>query len=493
MAQDNPTQADVNALMVLMQTGKYAEAESKCRKFIKRFPKVLGFYDTMSKAQIAQGNFRGVAKTLEKAIEINPAFVDGEYNLGVAYMNINRLDKALATFSSVVSKRTDFFDAYNNLGACYIELQRFDEGLEAYEKAVELKPDYVPALRNYGAALRDVGRLDEAEKVLEKIPELQPEFALGFLSLGATKAKLEKMDEASECLKKALELDPEMREAHYELGKVFKHQGDMNKALEHFEKVDSMIARVQVLELLHDMGNRDELLPRLKKLCDAEPKNLRAAAFSAFASHQYDMDNMHSFARDPMELVSVSDLSDRLDYTPRMLTELMLAADDLTTVWQHATTRGGTQTHGNLFDPALQNEQFSKLEKLIRKELRGYREKFKDCSDGIIKEFPRDFTLKGWRVKLMKAGFQKPHIHSGGWISGVLYLKIPKQIKDNKGSIAFSLHGYDYRKEKDDIPYKEHAPSEGELILFPSSLFHWTIPFESDEERQCIAFDVVPA
>ncbi|MEO0910241.1 MAG: putative 2OG-Fe(II) oxygenase, partial [Pseudomonadota bacterium] len=184
---------------------------------------------------------------------------------------------------------------------------------------------------------------------------------------------------------------------------------------------------------------------------------------------------------------------DRLDYSPKMLTELMLAADELTTVWQHATTRGGTQTHGNLFDPALQNEQFSKLEKLIRKELRGYREKFKDCPDGIIKDFPRDFTLKGWRVKLMKAGFQKPHIHSGGWISGVLYLKIPKQIEGNEGSIAFSLHGYDYRKERDDIPYKEHASSEGDLILFPSSLFHWTIPFESDEERQCIAFDVVPA
>ncbi|MEO1143787.1 MAG: tetratricopeptide repeat protein, partial [Pseudomonadota bacterium] len=336
-------------------------------------------------------------------------------------------------------KRADFFDAYNNLGACYIELQRFDEGLDAYAKAVDLKPDYVPALRNYGAALRDVGRLDEAEKILEKIPVLQPEFALGFLSLGVTKAKLEKMDEAAECLEQALKLEPEMREAHYELGKVFKYQGDMNKALEHFEKVDSMIARVQVLELLHDMGNRDELLPRLKKLCDAEPKNLRAAAFSAYASHQYEMDNLHSFARDPMDLVSVSDLSDRLDYSPRMLTELMLAADELTTVWQHATTRGGTQTHGNLFDPALQNEQFSKLEKLIRKELRGYREKFKDCPDGIINDFPRDFTLKGWRVKLMKAGFQKPHIHSGGWISGVLYLKIPKQIEGNEGSIAFSL------------------------------------------------------
>ena len=29
--------------------------------------------------------------------------------------------------------------------------------------------------------------------------------------------------------------------------------------------------------------------------------------------------------------------------------------------------------------------------------------------------------------------------------------------------------------------------------LFPSSLFHRTIPFRSDEERLCIAFDLLPA
>ena len=92
----------------------------------------------------------------------------------------------------------------------------------------------------------------------------------------------------------------------------------------------------------------------------------------------------------------------------------------------------------------------------------------------------------------MKAGFQKPHIHSSGWISGVFYLKMPGKIIGNEGSIAFSLHGYDYPIIRKDIPGKEHQPKVGDLVFFPSSLFHWTIPFEADEERQCIAFDIVP-
>lgn len=492
MAPNQPTQQDIQGLMLLMQASKFAETEKRCRKFIKRFPGVLGFYDMMSKAQIGQENFQGVVKTLEQALKINPNFVDGEYNLGVAYMNLNKAEKALSCFESVIKKRPDYFEAFNNLGGCYVELQRFDEGIEAYEKAVAIKPDFVPSLRNLGTALRDMGRAEDAEVILEKIPLLQPRFALGHLSLGVTKAELGKNEEAIACFEKALELQADMRGAHYELGKAYKQAGDMEKAFECFDKVDNLVARVQTLEALHELGRKDEVLGRLKVLNENEPKNLRAAAFSAYISHQYSIEDNHPFCLDPLSFVSVQNVSNYLNENPKMLSDLMIAADELSTVWQHATTKGGTQTHGNLFDPSLENKHFSDLEKLIRKELRNYRDNFKGKSETLITAFPKNFSLRGWRVKLMKGGHQKPHIHSAGWVSGVLYLQVPEKMKGNEGSIAFSLHGYDYRKEREDIPYKEHTPKAGELVLFPSSLFHWTIPFDSDEERQCIAFDVIP-
>jgi hypothetical protein len=33
---------------------------------------------------------------------------------------------------------------------------------------------------------------------------------------------------------------------------------------------------------------------------------------------------------------------------------------------------------------------------------------------------------------------------------------------------------------------------KGGIVLFPSSLFHNTIPFKSNEERMTIAFDIIP-
>ena len=52
--------------------------------------------------------------------------------------------------------------------------------------------------------------------------------------------------------------------------------------------------------------------------------------------------------------------------------------------------------------------------------------------------------------------------------------------------------GIDYPILNDDIPIIRHAPKEGDLVMFPSSLFHCTTPFHSDGERQVVAFDLCP-
>ena len=37
-----------------------------------------------------------------------------------------------------------------------------------------------------------------------------------------------------------------------------------------------------------------------------------------------------------------------------------------------------------------------------------------------------------------------------------------------------------------------HQPKEGDVILFPSSLYHKTIPFTTDEDRIVVSFDLMP-
>ena len=87
-------------------------------------------------------------------------------------------------------------------------------------------------------------------------------------------------------------------------------------------------------------------------------------------------------------------------------------------------------------------------------------------------------------------GYHTSHIHPDGWLSGVIYLKTTDLSNNDEGAIEFGLHGYDLPITNEDYPRKLHRPRKGDIVLFPSSLFHRTIPFTTDSERCVIAFDI---
>ena len=66
----------------------------------------------------------------------------------------------------------------------------------------------------------------------------------------------------------------------------------------------------------------------------------------------------------------------------------------------------------------------------------------------------------------------------------------------NEGAFEYGTHGDDYpiqpTKSQSDFPTALTLPNVGDIVLFPSSLFHRTIPFQADEKRICIAFDLKP-
>ena len=98
--------------------------------------------------------------------------------------------------------------------------------------------------------------------------------------------------------------------------------------------------------------------------------------------------------------------------------------------------------------------------------------------------------MVAWHVILKKQGYQIEHIHPGGWLSGVIYLKVVPSFKKNEGAIEFSLNGEHYYDANS--PKVMYPPKIGDIVLFPSSLHHRTIPFSADTDRISIAFDLVP-
>ena len=83
-------------------------------------------------------------------------------------------------------------------------------------------------------------------------------------------------------------------------------------------------------------------------------------------------------------------------------------------------------------------------------------------------------------------------MHKEGWLSGSLYLKLSKLEGSSEGNIIFDLDGADYPTDGRDFPSKELNIEQGDIVLFPSSIFHKTVPFNSAERRVTLAFDVKP-
>ncbi len=98
-----------------------------------------------------------------------------------------------------------------------------------------------------------------------------------------------------------------------------------------------------------------------------------------------------------------------------------------------------------------------------------------------------------WSVWLKPGGFHADHVHPRGWLSSACYIELPAAVgaEGKQGWIKFGEPGIATDPE---LGF-EHAvrPQPGTIVLFPSYMWHGTIPFSGEDPRLTIALDIVPA
>ena len=152
------------------------------------------------------------------------------------------------------------------------------------------------------------------------------------------------------------------------------------------------------------------------------------------------------------------------------------------------SVRGGTQTDGHLLgrsEPELQ-------------QLRGA---IVDAVERHIKQLPpvdpghpnlrhrRDRPVRfsgSWSVRLTRAGHHAHHVHPYGWFSSAFYVHLP-DMEPPAGSIVFGQAPKELGIDLE--PFLHVQPTPGHLVLFPSTTWHGTVPFD-EGERITVAFDV---
>jgi hypothetical protein len=241
---------------------------------------------------------------------------------------------------------------------------------------------------------------------------------------------------------------------------------------------------------LYALGRIDEIYKRIEKSSQLDEKNIRVAAFSSFIANKEKKSTTQNFCPNPIDFIHHSNLSSHLQNFNSFIAEVIKELHNINTVWEPygKTTIGGFQSKSILFKNPQKKMQ--NLKSIIITEIESYFLKFKNETCSLIKKWPSKYDFNAWHVILKKQGHQNPHIHTSGWLSGVIYLKVVPSFKKNEGAIEFCLNGEHYYDVKS--PKVVHLPKAGDIVIFPSSLHHRTIPFSADTDRISIAFDLVP-
>lgn len=472
--------------------GRLPEAEVLYQQILQADPDHPMVLHTLGVIAHRAGKNDIAVDRITRALAIKPDFAMAHNSLGSALKELGRFDEAVDHYRKALDLKPNIAEVHYNLGNAQKELGRLDEAVDHYRKAVAIKPNFVLAHINLGNMFLDLRRLDEAVDHYRKALDIKPNFAEAHYNLGKAQKELGRLDEAVDHYRKALAIKPDFALAHNNLGNMFLESGRLEDAIRSFESAGLDSSRSKTLECLFALERYEDFYRKLDKLIVMDTKNIRAAAISAFASQQLDRADPYPFCRKPMDFVRVYEGVIKAEGDDGILHRLVDEMKSRAAIWEpHGkTTRQGFQSPANLF--VNPNGLLADLERLIKDKIDIYRAEFSSENCVFMKSFPNTLSLSGWMVRLLKGGHQSEHIHRSGWLSGVLYLQVPKTGDREEGSIEFGLWGYNYPILNSGYPRERYYPENGNLVLFPSSLFHKTIPFDSDEERVSIAFDLIP-
>jgi len=400
--------------------------------------------------------------------------------LGLCLHELRHFDEAVDALRQAVALAPGVFAAHYNLAVVLAEQLRTDEAIQAYRAALAIEP-HPYALINLGLLLRNLGRNAEAVDHLRQAAAAAPELPQAHLNLAATLLMLGDSAPAIAAIRKTLELAPNAAEAHAMLAQALVHAGDPAGAAEACRRALSldptqMAPRAFLAVLLQALGRLDDAAGLIDYARAISGERFMPPA----APSSPHWPNLAAFNRELADVI-------RKDPT--------LRGDRPT------ATHGGAQTL-EILDRA--DRSIVAIRKFFEQAVQRY---ISGVLPGVAAPIPipapPQWRLGGWGVVLNSGGYQIPHFHPSAVLSGVYYVQVPLEMSvpgaGTAGHISFGSPPQEILKMMSGPTGREAflrtatiKPEEGLLILFPSYLWHHTLPLEAAEDRISLAFDVNP-
>ncbi len=159
------------------------------------------------------------------------------------------------------------------------------------------------------------------------------------------------------------------------------------------------------------------------------------------------------------------------------------------------TLRRGTQVEIPGGGAASQDPAIAAFAQAIDGPIRRYMELLGSGADVVRRSNTMRYRLNGmWSVKLKPHGHHVNHFHGKGWLSSACYIELPDALGSHNGEGWLKFGEPSFASPIKLDPEYFIKPEPGLLALFPSWMWHGTVPFRGlpTDRRLTMAFDVVP-
>ena len=533
-----PQQAEVanNLGNALSLCGRLEEAAQSYAEAVRLYPRYVDAWRNLGVCYLEQERYETAGTSFQRCLEIRPGDAAAWLGLGNVFKQQEDFDQALHCYEKALALRPDYAEAHHNLGVCLRMKQRAPDAIKHFEAARRSGLDRAELYQNLGSARVDAldigGAIDAYRAAIQRNPEdiishrnlntLLWEQELLEDHLGSYREALlkyptseqlamayavalnqqEAYEDAERVLRQGLRHKPGSSELKSLLAYALEGQERWEEALQtHADTVATpgSVAnhRVSYARALLACRRPEQALPHAEEAIRQMPLNQRAIAYVGLCWRMLE-DDRDAILNDYEKFIRVYDVPApaRFATTGEFNEKLGDILDSLHLGKRHPpeqTLRGGTQTHGDLFD--RREAEIGELIAGLKLCIRDYIEQlpYDNAHPLLLRRSERFNLAASWSVRLQRSGYHTMHVHPLGWISSAYYVRVPLEITGSEtygGGIKFG---------EPDIDLGRHGrarrliqPVTGRLVLFPSYMWHGTVPYEADKMRMSVAFDVVP-
>ena len=253
---------------------------------------------------LAQRSEQGVRKSIERfraAVAKDPNYAAAHAGIADAYVLATigyasipadeAVREARAATDRALAAQETLSDAHTSKGFVLMNFDRDWAGAtKEFKRAIELNPSDARAYQWFAQCLSYQGRPQEALPLIQEARVLDPQSPLIATEAGWPYLYMGRHDEAAIEFEHALALDPDFALAHFNLGNVLEARGDVDAALNRYERAASASARAPmfVAFVARALGLLRRTDHALNELRDVEAAVEAGAPLSVYVAHAYE-------------------------------------------------------------------------------------------------------------------------------------------------------------------------------------------------------------